>query len=321
MKRQSSPLGRHAVRGLSLIELMVSLTIGLILMVAIVSAYLGSAGASRMAEAQGRINEDAQAALTILTQQLRMAGNNPMQTGYTSAQPTNPVFVTSTYMLRGCDGTFSNITTAADIASLTCTAGTNALPDSLAVSYEADKFNTVPTSTGVATDCLGQGIASTAATVDKSNGTISVPTAVTYTVADNRFYIGTSGVITSPSLYCKGNGGAQQPMVENVEDMQFRYGTAPTTGTVTVAGYLTADEISNSALSALPDDPSRWSRTVTVRVCVLIRSEQPVVSDAASAKYFRCFAANGEDPVDAPDRRLRRAYYTTVVMRNRMPPP
>ena len=132
-RRLSSPGSRYS-HGFSLIELMVSLTIGLIISVAAFAAYLGIAAASRMAEAQGRMNEDAQAALTILTQQLRMAGNNPDQSNRVdNPNPTlssrhNPVyfptptyagfalspatFTLSSFIIRGCDGTFSNITTA-----------------------------------------------------------------------------------------------------------------------------------------------------------------------------------------------------------------
>ncbi len=147
-------------------------------------------------------------------------------------------------------------------------------------------------------------------------GAATATTGVTYTVAENRFFIGTSTAIVSPSLYCKGNGGAStaQPLVENVEDMQFTYGTMNTTATATgVAGYLRADEIlSNAALAALPDDATRWARVLTVRICIVVRSELPVVSDADSAKYLDCTG----NLVDAPDLRLRRAYSTTVELRN-----
>jgi type IV pilus assembly protein PilW len=160
---------RHS-RGLTLIELMVSMVIGLILMIAVVATYLSASAASRVSDAQGRMNEDAQAALSILAQQLRMAGNNPKQPNYTSLAPRNPVYGPAnayvgspgTYAVRGCDGRFSNITAAADIPALICDAGGAASPDSIAVSYEADAFNTVPSSAGstTATDCLGQGLTS-----------------------------------------------------------------------------------------------------------------------------------------------------------------
>ncbi|MCL1484481.1 MAG: prepilin-type N-terminal cleavage/methylation domain-containing protein [Marinobacter sp.] len=136
-----SPESRY-LQGFSLIELMISLALGLIILVAVLSAYTGAASAAKMAEAQGRMYEDGQAALTILTQQLRMAGNNPDQTnrldtsvkdpiytkpiasGLTYGGDILPVFVDSSitpafelsdYSIRGCDGAFSNINAATSL--------------------------------------------------------------------------------------------------------------------------------------------------------------------------------------------------------------
>ena len=202
--------GARRMRGLSLIELMVSIAIGLVITVAVLSSYIGSSEATRAAEAQVRMNEDAQAALTILAQQVRMAGNNPKQTDYANATPRNPI--TATFIVRGCDGTFSNITATATLDALTCTGGGS--PDSIAVRYEADVFNTVPVG-GSPTDCLGQVLPLHTASINKF--VPSVATDVTYTVADNRFYIGTTAAVVTPALYCKGNGNAAaQPLVENV---------------------------------------------------------------------------------------------------------
>ena len=328
MKLRTSWTPRYRNRGLSLIELMVSLVIGLVIMIAVVSAYLGASGATRVAEAQARMNEDGQAALTILSQQLRMAGTNPKQVNYDVATPRNPIYGTSTYIIRGCDGNFTNVTSAADISTLTCAAGGGTAPDAIAVNYEADRYNTIPTTGGSPTDCLGQALPSLTGTPKIWNGAASVATNVTYTVAENRFYLATSTAVVAPSLYCKGNGGnTPQSLVENVEDMQFAYGTAPATATPTtlaVAGYLNASEntpAGNSiptatGLAGLPNDGARWAQVVTVRVCVVIRSERPVVQDADSARYVKC-----DGTVSAPfaDLRLRRAYSTTVVLRNRVP--
>jgi type IV pilus assembly protein PilW len=319
MKLHQSRSRRRHVRGLSLIELMVSLVIGLVIMIAVASAYIGASGATRAAEAQARMNEDAQAVLTILSQQLRMAGDNPKRADYDVTTPRNPVYAPGSFIVRGCDGKFSDVTSAASIDLLTCAAGGGTAPDSIAVTYEADRYNTVPTAAGVATDCLGSAL-----TVQNGNRLIwslpagpSVPTAVTYTVAENRFYVGTTTSVVSPSLYCKGSGGATpQALVENVEDLQFVYGTAPTTATpstLTVAGYLSAGGVNGLAMA---NDAARWAQVMTVRVCAVIRSERPVVSDADSARYVKC---DGTVETSPPDLRLRRAYSTTVVLRNRVP--
>jgi type IV pilus assembly protein PilW len=320
------------VKGFSLIELMVSITIGLVVVIAAMSAYLGTTGAGKMSEAQSRMNEDAQAALTILSQQLRMAGNNPDQPNRVyDANPAlsssrNPVygattfptgtFTTSNFSIRGCDGQFSDITSATSLDNLTCAAGTSTLPDSIALNYEADRFNTVAAS-GRPTDCLGSSLGTITASLPTVGGLGTATTAVTYALADNRFYVGTSTAIVSPSLYCRGSG-TPQPLVENVEDLQFSYGTvstATTATTATVAGYLSAAEVvTETNLALLANDAARWGKVLSVRICVLIRSENPVVNDADSARYRNCAGTL----VDAPDLRLRRAYSTTVVLRNRL---
>ena len=321
MKHPVATMRMRHDRGLTLIELMVSLVIGLILMIAVVSTYVGASGAGRASEAQGRMNEDAQAALSILTQQLRMAGNNPKRANYTTAAPRNPVYGAGTYIVRGCDGKFSDVTTAATIQALTCAAGGGTSADSIAISYEADSFNTVATSAGAATDCLGDSlpVVTPAPQPQVWDGAVVGPpaTVITYTVADNRFYIATPAASTSPSLYCKGNGNVNpQPLVENVEDLQLMYGTAKSTGaTLEVAGYLSAaDIVADANLSLLADDV-RWSKVVTVRICVVMRSAVPVVTDLVSARYTKC---DGKENISPPDLRLRRAYSTTVVLRNRV---
>ncbi len=311
-------------RGLSLIELLISMVIGLLLMISIVSTYLGASTAGRVADAQSRMNDDAQAALGVLAQQLRMAGDNPKQPNYTAAVPRNPVFGPGTFAIRGCDGSFSDVTTAANIGALTCAGG--GAPHAVAVSYEANRFNTVPTIPPASspTDCLGQSLPQ----IDVAgmlvwNGAASVATAISYTVADNRFYVGTTtvGSVDTPSLFCKGNGGAAQAMVENVEDLQLRYGVAAvaTAPPLTVAGYLTATDVSALGLGT---EDLRWGKVATVRVCVVVRSTNPIVADADSARYIPCFptAAQETSGIAAPDLRMRRAYSTTVVLRNRTLP-
>jgi type IV pilus assembly protein PilW len=320
--------------GFSLIELMISLTIGLIIMIATMSAYVSSSGASKVSDAQSRMNEDAQAALNLLAQQIRMAGTNPVQVGRAKdAFPNNPVYietyvggsvsvnptaftlmpvgsVASNYAIRGCDGTFGSITSATRIDLLTC-GGTSTLPDSIAINYEADRYNTVKTALFAPTDCVGQTAPSVTATF-----TTGTATTANYAVADNRFYIANSSGVTS--LFCKGNGNATpQPLVENIEDMQFEYGAASATNsntTATVAGYLTANEVvTNSTLTAL-SEARRWGKVLAVRICVVVHSESAVLTDTASGAYTKC---DGTLDSTFTDRRLRKAYSTTVVLRNR----
>ena len=348
MSRQCRlPVSSH-LKGFSLIELMVSLTIGLIIAIAAFSAYLGSSSASKMAEAQGRMNEDAQAALSILTQQIRMAQNNPSQAGRTDNTRINPVYSFSSkaaspasspsltlplsppsmYSIRGCDGSFKNSPTTAGVNNLRC--DDDGLIGSVVINSEADIYNagrTQPLSPDP-TDCLGVPLKKINVTF-----TATTPPAVPYSyyVAENLFYLVSSPPPTASNspqgLYCQGNGinsdgsiSTAKLMVENIEDMQFQYGVVGPSSfpadsqAPQVIGYVTAkkinDNINNSASS------KAWEKVVSVQVCVLVRSEALVASNMASASYFKCDGTLNNTP---PDLRLRRAYYATVTLRNRRP--
>lgn len=333
-----TPAPRQQQRGMTLIELMISITLGLFITISVIGAYLGISNASRTAEAIGRMNEDGQIALTILSQQLRMAGVNPSQPnrstnsiGLSARGNSVPLHnsVTNAYAIRGCDLTFTNVSDpSVSTGGLTCAhTATSSRPDSISIAYEADRYNTVPTSTGTPTDCMGSGITPVSANYLDSNG--ATTTTLIYE-AENRFYVGTSTSIVNPTLYCKGNAtAAAQPLVENVEDLQLSYGTVnpdpaasflylsttPSFTTTMVLGYLNAYEVDNNA--TLPGTsglatPERWNAVKTVRICLVVRSELPIAASADSARYLDC-----EGTLKTPaDRRLRRAFTTTVVLRN-----
>lgn len=316
----------QSLRGLSLVELLVALTIGLMLTLAASSAFVSASSAGRMADAQMRMHEDAQAALAILRQQLRMAGSNPVQPYRVVGTRRNPVYAPSPpatvvgwtgFAVRGCEATFTNVKTAARPDDLVCpSTGANASPHSIALTYEADVYNTVPTiKEKLPTDCLGNALdpQTAAFTIMSAKGPVSL--GVTYYVADNRFFVATSAALGVPSLYCKGQGGSAQPLVDNIEDLRFTYGTlaqAASAESASVAGYVRA--VATSAAVSRADEMAHWNKVVSVRICVLVRSELPVVHDPTSARYVGC---DGKLTDSAPDRRLRHAYSTTVVLRNR----
>lgn len=221
----------------------------------------------------------------------------------------------SGFSVRGCTATFTNIATEDQIDGLNCVSGNGT--QSIAINYEADRFNTVATNAGQPTDCLGNALPVITATLPARADSGAGQASVTYAVADNRFYIGTTKTMTS--LYCKGNGGAQaQPLVDNIENLQFSYGvrsTADATNSAAVAGYLSADQVATqSDLAALENDAARWAKVLTVRICIVVRSELPVVPSLASGRYRKC---DGTIETAPPDLRLRHAYSTSVVLRNR----
>lgn len=312
MIRRPSRFGRGAAhclsqRGFTLVELMVSITIGLALIGALSVTYLGNAQSNRSVIALGQLGEDGQAGLALMVQQLRQTDYNP-RVGSPSARRDLQV---DGFALFGCDRGFQSVSAATGALACNSTTG----PAAFSLTYIGDGLNTIPTADvpPKATDCTGAGVTPLA----DANGS--------YTVVQNRFYV------QNGSLMCAGNGGVTpyatpQPFVENVEDMRLMFGVSAPLSTNTVAsGYMSAAEVGAQTGTAgvFADTDftdlaatARWAKVVSVRVCLVMRSSAVVLpaSDAAPQYYNDCSGTK----VRTVDGRLRRAFAATVLLRNRV---
>ena len=296
-----------AEQGVTLVELLVSMAIGLVIMIAIGQTYLSSSSASRIVEMQARMNEDAQAALTMMAQQLQLAGANPVRGNRAEGFRQNSF--TSTYVIRACDVAFSNTSSANSIDGLTCshTSG-SAGPDALGISYEADAFNTTTTSGGTPADCVGNGLPATSFAYKDAAG---VDQTTNVYIANPVYYVNTA----TYTLSCRsmGSSGTAQPLIGNIEDLQIRLGVAADDTSRSVAGYLSAQELENAPSLAALSAANHWKAVRTIQICILMRTDEPVVAKAADARYYDC---SGTEVTSPPDLRLRRAYKTTVLLKN-----
>lgn len=295
---------RAAMRGFSLVELMVSMVIGLVIIGAAFSTYLGNRGGARQTAALAQLTDDATTAFGILRSQIAMAGYS--QPTAVNAAGTLDRRLTGITVL-GCEGGFANnaITTAA-VNSVTCvtppTGTSNATtPDALLVRYEADMTNTpiVKNAANVSrpSDCQGTSIA--------DDGTLNAA------IADNRFRVDTG----SAELECSGSGLSSQgsarqadPLVQNIVDMQLTYGMS-STGTGVVDRYVKANDVGVPGTAGYD---TAWQKVVAVRVCLLVRSTDAVL-DAPTA--FR--GCDGSVTTRSNDRRMYRAFTSTIVLNNR----
>lgn len=310
----------HRQRGLSLVELMVALTIGLFLMGAVGIIYVNTATASRSSTQESQMNEDAALALELLQQQIRL-------TGFSNVDPTgNRLFPGQA--VRGCDGGFAN--NAAAFAALACNAG-GVGPDALAVRYEATLLNSQPITAGGITRPANCAYESLAAWNAQAEG---AATATPLALADNRYYIAndaTNG--NTPTLFCQGRTGAAfgnaTALIPNIEDLQIQYAVTalPTAGNPIphqVAGYVDA----SNAVLGVP--AINWSRVAALRLCLVARSARPVPTgdnplgtanpDGTTATpglgtYTDCAGVSRT----VTDRFVRRAYTTTIQLRNMRP--
>jgi len=163
--------------------------------------------------------------------------------------------------------------------------------DAIVVRYEADTRNTLATAAGTPTDCLG-------------NSTPLVDG--THHLADNRYFV------HNHTLSCRGNGhSVSQPLVDHIVDLDLRYGIATPAASApddVTLRYLTAQEVSGSAMPA--STSPLWRQVKAVRLCLVLRSELEVQDSAMT--YTNCQGLTQA----APDRRLYRAFHTTVSLPN-----
>ncbi|MBS4050676.1 MAG: PilW family protein [Methylomonas sp.] len=98
------------------------------------------------------------------------------------------------------------------------------------------------------------------------------------------------------------NAMSAQELIEGIEDMQITYGV-DTDADGTPNSYLTA----NNIIAA------NWPLVVSVRISLLART----IADNLSASAVP-YDYNGADDITPADRRLRRAFTTTIALRNRL---
>lgn len=236
--------------GLSLVELMVAMTLGLTVMAALGYIFLGSRLSFVGNDASARMQESGRFVLDVLERNIAEAGYVDISANFTDSK-----VAFSGTPVNGEDGVTS-------LKAGERLAGT----DYLTVSLETDA------------DCLGNPIAAG-------------------TEASNAFYIGTGNALMCDG---SGDGAGGQLLADGVEDMQLRYGIdVNNDGSVDI-------------YKSLPASPAEWSQVLLVQVCVLLRSTDNGVVDAAQT-YRNCAGAD----VTATDRRLRRAFTASFSLRNR----
>jgi len=132
---------RHPQRGHTLLELSISVALGLLIVIATISLYRGQRFAYDRATETTRLRDAASTALDLIGQQVQMAGFVPAGAGQAGESPA----------LFGCS---PGRPTGSDAAPV-CEALTSR-SDGIVVRYAADTISTWPSSSGLPTDCLGQ---------------------------------------------------------------------------------------------------------------------------------------------------------------------
>jgi type IV pilus assembly protein PilW len=282
--RLASPRAQH---GTSIIEVMVGLVIGLVVVGAVLFSYLGSGLTGRSQGAVSQMSEDAMAAFSIMSRDIQMAGFSEPN-GIVAGGPGTPATFGRLFTGAAIFGCETPITNPSAAGSIACDVGGSTSTHAFEVSFQATPVNSIPNAAGVPTDCMGNGLALSGAIYESSN----------------RYYVTPTAGSLRPELHCASPGNAGQPLVENVEAMKLWFGEADPADPRRAARYVAASSVSD------------WGRVVSMRMCLLMRSADPVLDadSPASAGYTDC---DGVAAVST-DRRLYQAFFSTIALRNRM---
>ena len=303
-KTQLSIPAPRRQRGLTLIELMISVTIGLVFIFGAVTFLVSGHQSFRAQNSGSRIQENARFALDILKEHVRMAGYN---------DTTSSLLDLPALIYRGACGTINGLTANPCSDDTTKDQG-----DRLAMALR------IPTgATGVAAqDCMGSPL-----------------TALNEHVV-NVFWVQKDPISGVFSLYCRGYnpdtntlyGTADQPLVDGIEQMQVQYGlvdgnpsstgNTPSSGTGgRVDRYLNATEL--QTLDATNATRNYWGDVRSVRIALLVSAgvEQAaddgantLSSDALTAyQTFTLLDGAAYTPAEV---RIRRVFSTTITLNN-----
>lgn len=329
----SSRLSRQ--HGLSIVELMISIVLGLLLMAIIAQIYLGSKQTYRGNENASRLQENGRFILHRMGQDIRMAGylgcnrdvsvNNIAQPvsntwlqyaqavrGYTaSTVPTSLLAAgealsgTDVVQIQGAIGPAASLTGNMGVANANVQINGNPgqlqADDILLIAdcANADVFRATTVSTGSGTVTIAH-----ASSTNSSNFLSKAYEANTQVLRFGTYiyYVGTGAAGCSANMLCRkrlsGFNLTTEELVDNVENMAFEYGE-DTNGDGTPDRFVDAATVSN------------WANVNAMRLSLLLRSPEDFVT-TTSQPYT--FAGVTTTP---GDRRLRRVFTTTVNIRNR----
>jgi len=341
---------RHRQQGLSLVELMVAMVISLILLAGIIQIYIANSQTNRVQEANARVQENGRFAVQFLARDVRGAGYSGcvptelLQVDIRASDGSEDDVPSSEDSLEGFDGLDSanpwNAVAGTDAVSLTGAMNANA---KLAGNMTSDNANIQVTgnpnnwSAGdllFIADCENGDLFEATNVSNAGGGAVGISIAhsaagnvdpklskvygqdarvlefqeIVYFVRDT----GRDAPDGSPirALYREIDGGPPQELIEGVADLQVVYGQ-DTDDSGDIDRYVTAGGLAGTD----------WGQVLAVRMELLLESTEANVLDDPQ-EYFLGGEVIGDDAPETgliDDRRLRRVFTTTAVIRNRTP--
>lgn len=292
-------------RGLTLVELMIAMAIGLAIVIAATVIYVTTAKNQRALERKSSSLENGDFVLKLLGKEIMNAGFYPatfppavnvvtqqgMYDTYpplqssprkeTDWQDTAKSWPPVAYMtgIYGCEGGVFDVRTA------TCPASDPAKSDSIVVNY----FTSDPqTEIGTRKDCTGSWVDADSSNKNRiiAGGKKYIPplfplfVSNRYSLSDLKNYVDQQDEATR-SLVCSGNGSngfgtvnSYQPIISGIKEIKFKYGVYANEEVLVPQKFYSATEVNAlPVINILGQNYSGWQRVTSVRVCVLSQAQ------------------------------------------------
>lgn len=305
--KQSVELELKAQKGLSLVELMVSVSLGTFLLAGIVTNLTGTKDIERTRAAVSEMDSNARMAIKIMRQTILHAGypsmnNIRLETAFYTPKDgvlehkicrngSQRDYAKPNYWQRTRDSGRTDVLTVVSLADNPCNAGLDTCQNNVDVNPNAMIYY----------DCVGGGAKR------DSNNVVSCSTDPNAGIHDpteakifSTFWLRGS----NRTLYCKGSRGGSQPLVENMEYMQFLYGVKREDGTTS---YRKANDINTS---------DQWGLVTSVQIAFLIRSSTLILKKPSEKVWYTLLDVRRKIATNDL-RRLFRVYTTTINLENR----
>ena len=296
-------------RGLTLVEMLVSLVIGLVVSLAALALYLAMNDSSRAGRAAGDANESARLLLDRLGRDLQNAGFYPAQYP-AGADPARASTVGEFFNGKagrqkafdsgvfGCEGA------AYDPATKGCGPRVDGAPDSIVLNHFVEPAGSTP---GAAHDCNHQSV-----TRDPDNAArlgAGMPLLVS-----NRY------AVKANSLSCHGNGNESSPaytaQLPAVDDMTIRYGLySGATPAQSPDMFLNAAAVDREPTV---DGLTPWQRVTAVKVCIVVRSQTAMRSDDKGGPVRMQDCRGADIRTDAAGRPTHKRFERAFAVRNNL---
>ncbi len=313
-KNNHMQLKRSSQKGLSLVELLIAMVIGLFLMGGVITMFISTKGSDRTRDAISEMDVNGRAAIFALRQSILHAGypsmhNMPLDKAFFTT--TDPVLLTSpncrggaiqrdvalpTALQQTKDQTGADVITVVSLADNPCVAGQANCQTNVANQNDKAK---------VYYDCGGnvslrdsRSVACSADPVAGMDNTMDAKIYSTFRLGDD------NGNGDAKTLYCDGSrSGAGQEIADNIEAMQILYGIQKDDGT---AIYKNATAV---------DAEGAWGLVTSVQIALLIRSQSNILKVNSDQTEYTLL--DDTVTIDSADlRRLFRVYTTTIHLSN-----